>query len=40
VRAFLARAQRESWRVIPSHDPQMRVAAACGRGHEIGRDGS
>lgn len=26
VRAFLARAERESWRVIPSHDPQMRAA--------------
>jgi glyoxylase-like metal-dependent hydrolase (beta-lactamase superfamily II) len=38
VRAFLARAQRESWRVIPSHDPRMRVAAARGLGHEIGRD--
>jgi glyoxylase-like metal-dependent hydrolase (beta-lactamase superfamily II) len=36
VRAFLARAQRESWRVIPSHDPQLRAAA--GRGREIGRD--
>jgi N-acyl homoserine lactone hydrolase len=24
VGAFLARAQRESWRIIPSHDPDMR----------------
>jgi glyoxylase-like metal-dependent hydrolase (beta-lactamase superfamily II) len=30
VRAFLARARRESWRVIPSHDPQLRAAASRG----------
>jgi glyoxylase-like metal-dependent hydrolase (beta-lactamase superfamily II) len=30
VQAFLARARCESWRVIPSHDPQLRAAASRG----------
>jgi glyoxylase-like metal-dependent hydrolase (beta-lactamase superfamily II) len=31
ARAFLARARRESWRVVPSHDPQLRAALAAGQ---------